>query len=210
MNASIDDPSLGLRLPEGPVHGAALVIGDGGAILAELAGLRARGVATLRVERLGVTGGLGAAPEATDDGAALALVDEARVQVAGELGGLPVWAVGVGHGATVAMMALGAIPGLTGAIALDPLLVYPGLDPRHPAQPLDLLPGVNGPLQVHLGRPDGDLVRDAHVAELRARLGARATPWWVFDYAEPRGFAQVAGPATKLAWSRALRAMTAG
>lgn len=211
MNALLDDPNLGLRLPDGAVAGVVLFLRDPlGAPLDRGDALRAQGLAvqSLPVRSLPPGSDLDALLHATDDGLALAEIDAARVEAIGALGDVPIWLVGAGYGATVAMMALGAIPGIAGAIAFDPFLVWPQLDANHPAQPLDLLPGLQGPLQVHVGAPDGAAVRIAHHDALRERLGARATPWWVFTYPDPRGFvATNAEPSATLAWTRALRVL---
>lgn len=213
MNAQIDDPALGLRLPEGPVVGVVLVVPDplGGPVERALA-VHSQGLAvrTVAMPRVPEEADLEALLDATDDGAALAAIDAARIEVLGELGDVPVWLIGVGYGGTVAIMALGALPGLAGAVVFDPVLVWPRLDARHPAQPLDLLPGVVTPLQIHVGEPDGHSVRASHLEDLRARLGGRSVPWWLFAYERPRGFAGGDDACASLAWTRAKRLLPRG
>ena len=208
MNAQIDDPVLGLRLPDGAVGGVVLVVPDplAGPIQHALAFL-SQGIALRTVALPPVSEGadLEGLLAATDDGATLAAIDAARIEVLGELGDLPVWLLGLGYGGTIAMMALGALPGLSGAVVFDPLLVWPQLDARHPAQPLDLLPGIQTALQIHVGEPDGHSVRACHLDDLRARLGARSSPWWLFAYDRPRGFWAGGDPSASLAWTRAKR-----
>lgn len=208
MNAQIDDPVLGLRLPDAAVAGAVLVVPDprgGPAERAHTCLSQGLAVRIVTMPRVAVDADLDVLLDATDDGATLAAIDAARVQLIGELGDVPVWLFGAGYGATIAIMALGALPGLAGAIAFDPLLVWPQLNAKHPAQPMDLLPGVTKPLQIHLGAPDGLAVRDAHHEELRSRLGARAAPWWLFLYERPRGLADGDDACASLAWTRARR-----
>ena len=81
-----------------------------------------------------------------------------------------VFLCGVGGGATAVFLALGAIPGFSGAVGFFGAILYSSLDDAHPVHPLDLLFGSSVPLQCHFAEEDPHTPR-AHIATLRERLG---------------------------------------
>lgn len=139
------------------------------------------------------------------DGEVLRRVKEARDGLAA-----PRFLVGVGAGGVHARMAACALPGFSGAVELYGRLVYPAVSPAHPAQPLDLLPGLSCPYQGHFGERDVTNLAH-HVVELRRRLGFVCQPTQVLTYAGcGAGFAEPDAPgfdavAAALAWQRVIR-----
>lgn len=81
----------------------------------------------------------------------------------------PRFVVGLGPGGLYARMFACSARGLAGAVSFQGALVYPTLTPEHPAQPMDLLPGLGCPLLCHLGDLDPDIT-PAQVARLEERL----------------------------------------
>ena len=142
---------------------------------------------------------LEAALDAVDDGACLARVGA----VAGDVS-----VVGLGLGATVALMAASALGGFRSVVALSPRLVVPTLSSRHPAQPLDLLLGLRVPVQVHVGDRDPH-VRPAHTDSLRDRLDAQGIGFQVLEVPAGRGFWDATSTdfdaaEARTAWARAV------
>jgi dienelactone hydrolase len=111
-----------------------------------------------------------------------------------------VFVVGTGP---FAMMAPAAVPGLAGAVSFAGRLIYPTLTAARPVQPMDLLPGVRVPLQLHYGDADPD-VPPHHVDQLRDRLGRLGIAHQVLVY-PGAGADLLTGPVAKTALTRAER-----
>lgn len=121
---------------------------------------------------------IAAAVERVRDGQAMADVAAARTV----LGiGAPHFVMGFCLGGLYARMAACVVPGLAGAVEFYGRVVYPVITANKPVQPLDLLPGLCCPLQVHVGTEDHVAPR-SHVNELERRLQARPQPSMVFRY----------------------------
>lgn len=156
-------------------------------------------------------GDVEAALEATDDGLALAAVDGARRELLRD-GADParIVAIGFGLGGTLAMVSGGALVGFAAGIGFYGRVAYPTVSDRKPAQPMDLLYGSRGPLQLHFG-DDDPLVPPHHLDTLRARLEPLGIAWQVLTYpGATQGFWDPAHPgydaaAARAAWSRAER-----
>lgn len=139
------------------------------------------------------------------DGEVLRRVKEARDGLV-----VPRFLLGVGAGGVHARMAACALPGFAGVVELYGRLVYPAVSPTHPAQPLDLLPGLACPYQGHFGERDATN-QPHHMAELRRRLGFVCQPTQVLTYPGcGAGFAEAGAPgfdavAAVLAWQRVIR-----
>lgn len=121
---------------------------------------------------------IAAAVDRIADGQAMSDVAAGRVA----LGiGAPHFVLGFCMGGLFARMAACVLPGLAGAVEFYGRVVYPVITVNKPVQPLDLLPGLCCPLQVHVGTDDA-LVPAGHVAELERRLGSRVHASMVFRY----------------------------
>jgi hypothetical protein len=115
--------------------------------------------------------------------------------------------VGLGLGGSLALQAGSMCPGVTAVVAIGGRLVVPTLTDCNPIQPLDLLPGLAVPVQLHFGDED-PLVLPHHVTQLRERLAPRRLTWQVLTYPGARtAFLEPARPGysgrtARTAWAR--------
>jgi dienelactone hydrolase len=123
--------------------------------------------------------------------------------------GLPRFVIGFGAGGLYARLAACALLGLSGAVDFYGRVYYPGVSARRPIQPLDLLPGLSCPLQVHAAGRDPATTLP-HLQELERRLAGTSRPWQVFRYpGRDPGFVERDQPgwdpdAAATAWARAV------
>jgi hypothetical protein len=107
----------------------------------------------------------------------------------------PRFVVGVGSAGVYSRVAGCAVMGLAGVISFGGRIWYSGVSATRPIQPLDLLPGLSCPLQVHVDEDDPDTPSE-QIDELERRLSGVSRPWQVF-----RGPWRTAASAA--AWGRA-------
>lgn len=118
--------------------------------------------------------------------------------------------LGFGVGGLFARLAVSALTGFSAAVDFGGRLVYPTISPQKPAQPLDLLPGMNAALQCHYGE-EARLNTEQQIAELQRRMESRGLPFQLFLYpGVGSGFYDPLHPgydleAAELAWHRSVR-----
>lgn len=142
------------------------------------------------------------------DGHAMLDVEAAREALA--VRAERIYVVGLGRGGTWALMAAAAVCGFAGVVAFQPRVAYPSLCEQRPTQPLDLLPGVRCPIQVHFAERD-EQAPPHHVEAFRERLERLSGAGQLFVYpGAARGFLDPAdaafdGPSARMALVRTRR-----